>query len=62
MDLIANIIPTRVTEEAVRGGVLQEIKLRNKEELVGVVTVRGGKVELRLLREGNKAKSRTSGE
>ena len=60
-DLI-DIIPTRVTEEAVRGGVLQEIILRNKEELVRVVTVRGEKVMSRLLREGNKAKIRTSGE
>ena len=43
-----------------RGGVLQAIILRNKEELVRDVTFRGEKVELRLLREQKKAKSRTS--
>ena len=62
LELIDNISQTRVTEEAVRGGVLQEIILRNKEELVRDVTVRCEKVELRLLREGKKTKSRTSGE
>ena len=49
-------------EEPVRGGVLQEIILRNKEELVRDVTIRGEKVESRLPRERNKAKSGTSGE
>ena len=42
------------------GGVLQAIILRNKEELVRDVIFRGEKVELRLLRERKKAKSRTT--
>lgn len=38
------------------------VLLTNKEELVRDVTVRGEKVECRILREGNKAKNRTSEE
>ena len=62
MEVIDNIFQKTVTEEPLREGVLQEMILRKKEELVRDVTVKGEKVELILLREGFKAKNKTSGE
>ena len=61
LELIDKIFLTRETEEPMRVTVLHDIIHRSKKKLVRDVTVRGEK-ELRLLREGNKAKSRTPGE